>query len=67
VIAAVVGEAGIGKTHLAEFIVNEWVNENVEKRCGFWLEAESEETLRRDYERALKKIYRVGHGYPSGR
>ena len=59
VIVAITGEAGIGKTHLAEAFVREWVKENEEQRCGFWLQSETETTLRRDYERALKKVYRL--------
>ena len=58
VIAAIVGEAGVGKSHLAETFGWEWKRQKSDSRFVVWLKAETEEKLRQSYEKAIKQVRR---------
>jgi hypothetical protein len=62
--ASLVGAPGVGKSHLAEVIAQEWVGGNEECRFGLWLESEKEVTIRISYEKALRRVRQVSELSP---
>ena len=54
--AALSGVSGVGKSHLANKFVHDWVAKSFKNRCGFWISAETENDVRRGYNNVLQAL-----------
>ena len=66
VIASLVGEAGVGKSHLAEAFGWEWLaSKDSESRFVIWLKAETEATVTGQLQDAIKLVRREPEDMPA--
>jgi tetratricopeptide (TPR) repeat protein len=59
--AALVGGAGMGKTHCASDFAHKWLQQDVAHRFVLWLESDTENIIRDSYLNALDRLL-GGHG-----